>query len=427
MKRLVLFLFLLGWIFVGNVFSQSLPRIDYRWPDSLKGFQENVWCLLVKDGIIFAGTSDMYLFVSTDTGKTWIQRGPKSGLTIDLGLVWGLAVTPSGKLLLAGFSGMYSSTDNGVSWKEIPMFHGHYVYNFLVSRSGKIFSTSSYGICVSSDDGNTWHQVGDTLARSALCLAQTPSGTILAGDLRPFEMNSSSGILRSTDDGNTWTLSNNGLTGTSKNIESIAAYPSGFSQEVFLATYMDGAYYSNNDGLSWSHINDIPLILGRAVGVFPPLGVFIGFQATTHDPLYRLVGSSWQTIPGLRGYIVLSLAQFSPNQILVGTHDGVFLLTWENPLKVADKGIPTAYQLFQNYPNPFNPTTTIEFSLPERSFVKLTVYNALGQEVAVLVDEEKSPGKYTVTFDGSKLPSGVYFCRLHTGGFDDTREMVLVK
>ena len=430
MKRLLLFLFLLGWMFVGSVFSQSLSRIDYRWPDSLKGFQESVWCLLVKDGIIFAGTSGMYLFVSTDTGKTWVERGPESGLTIDLGIVWGLAVTPSGKLLLAGFSGMYSSTDNGVSWKEIPMFHGHYVYNFLVSRSGKIFSTSSYGICVSLDDGNTWHQVGDTLARSALCLAQTPSGTILAGDLRPFEMNSSSGIIRSTDDGNTWTLSNKGLTGTSKNIESIAAYPSGFSQEVFLATYMDGAYYSNDDGLSWSRITEIPqeAFRGGAAAVFPPLGVFIGFSDPLYDPLYRRVSSiSWQVIPGLKGYMVLSLAQFSSNQILVGTHDGVFLLTWENPLKVEDKGIPTAYQLFQNYPNPFNPTTTIEFSLPERSFVKLIVFNALGQEIETLVSEEKQAGIHRIQFNGSNLPTGVYFYRLETPKFIETKKIILVK
>jgi len=65
--------------------------------------------------------------------------------------------------------------------------------------------------------------------------------------------------------------------------------------------------------------------------------------------------------------------------------------------------------------------------LPERSFVKLTVYNALGQEVAVLVDEEKSPGKYAVTFDASKLSSGIYFYRLETPKFIETKKMILVK
>ena len=430
MKRL--FVLLIGMFFLSilpvEVLGQT-PRIEYRWPDSLKGRQENVWCLLVKDGIIFAGTSNMYLFVSTDTGKTWIKRGRESGLTVDGGTVWGLAVTSSGKLLLAGFDGMYFSTDNGVSWKEIPMFHGHYVYNFLVSRSGKIFSTSSYGICVSLDDGNTWHQVGDTLARSALCLAQTPSGTILAGDLRPFEMDSSRGILRSTDDGNTWVLSNNGLTGTSKNIVGIAAYPSGFSQEVFMVTYMDGAYYSNNDGLSWSRITELPqeAFRGGAAAVFPPLDVFLGFSDPLYDPLYNRLGTSWHAIPGLKGYMVLSLAQFSANQILVGTHDGMFLLTWENPLKVEDRNLPATFQLFQNYPNPFNPTTTIEFSLPERSFVKLTIYNTLGQEVEVLVNEEKQAGTHRIQFNASNLPSGIYFYRLETSKFVETKKMILIK
>jgi len=62
-----------------------------------------------------------------------------------------------------------------------------------------------------------------------------------------------------------------------------------------------------------------------------------------------------------------------------------------------------------------------------REHIKLTVYNILGEEVTTLVDEEKSPGEYTVTFDGSRLPSGVYFYRLHAGRFNETREMVLVK
>ena len=88
---------------------------------------------------------------------------------------------------------------------------------------------------------------------------------------------------------------------------------------------------------------------------------------------------------------------------------------------------PKSFSLSQNYPNPFNPTTTIEFQIPERSFVKLSVFNALGQEVAVLVDEEKSPGKYTVTFDGSKLSSGIYFYRLEAGNFVETKKMIFVK
>ena len=88
---------------------------------------------------------------------------------------------------------------------------------------------------------------------------------------------------------------------------------------------------------------------------------------------------------------------------------------------------PSTFMLSQNYPNPFNPTTNIVYTVPHRAHIKLTVYNILGEEVATLVDEEKAPGEYTVTFDGSRLASGVYFYRLHAGRFNETREMVLVK
>ncbi len=74
--------------------------------------------------------------------------------------------------------------------------------------------------------------------------------------------------------------------------------------------------------------------------------------------------------------------------------------------------LPEHYLLSQNYPNPFNPTTTIKYELPKAAYVRLVVYDILGREVKVLVDEQKEAGNYTVKFDGSDLPSGVYFYRI---------------
>ena len=85
------------------------------------------------------------------------------------------------------------------------------------------------------------------------------------------------------------------------------------------------------------------------------------------------------------------------------------------------------YRLFQNYPNPFNPSTKIEYSIPQRSFVLLKVYDVLGSEVITLVNEEKSVGSYEVGFDASSLPSGVYFYKLQAGAFIETKKMVLMK
>jgi len=89
--------------------------------------------------------------------------------------------------------------------------------------------------------------------------------------------------------------------------------------------------------------------------------------------------------------------------------------------------IPTVYNLSQNYPNPFNPTTQIQFALPKESFVKLSVYNVIGQEIQVLVNKNMSAGNYKVNFDASKLNSGMYLYRIETADYTSVRKMLLVK
>jgi len=88
---------------------------------------------------------------------------------------------------------------------------------------------------------------------------------------------------------------------------------------------------------------------------------------------------------------------------------------------------PTSYALRQSYPNPFNPTSVISYSLPMQSFVRLSVYNVLGQEVATLVNGVQDAGIKSVEFDASKLPSGLYFYRITAGTFRDMKKMLLLK
>jgi hypothetical protein len=95
----------------------------------------------------------------------------------------------------------------------------------------------------------------------------------------------------------------------------------------------------------------------------------------------------------------------------------------ENPAQ----DIPREFALGQNYPNPFNPTTAISFQLPVASQVKLAVYDLLGREVAVLVDGPKAAGSYTVSFDASGLPSGMYLYRLHSPAYVQTRKLLLTR
>ena len=88
---------------------------------------------------------------------------------------------------------------------------------------------------------------------------------------------------------------------------------------------------------------------------------------------------------------------------------------------------PSNFTLAQNYPNPFNPTTTINYELPANVFVALKVYDMLGREVAVLVNQREDAGNYSVRFDGNRLASGIYFYRLEAGSFVSVKKLVVVK
>ena len=87
----------------------------------------------------------------------------------------------------------------------------------------------------------------------------------------------------------------------------------------------------------------------------------------------------------------------------------------------------TDYTLSQNYPNPFNPSTIIKYEIKNKAQVTLKIYNALGKEIKTLVNENKTPGNYSVKFDGSDLPSGIYYYKLTAGNFNKVMRMILVK
>jgi hypothetical protein len=94
---------------------------------------------------------------------------------------------------------------------------------------------------------------------------------------------------------------------------------------------------------------------------------------------------------------------------------------------VVEVSTPYTYSLSQNYPNPFNPSTTISWQLKNDGFVTLKVYDQLGKEVATLVNEEKPAGSYEIEFNASSLASGVYYYRISSGNFVDTKKMILMK
>ena len=157
----------------------------------------------------------------------------------------------------------------------------------------------------------------------------------------------------------------------------------------------------------------------------------LGFdvERRTHDSVFEVVGfvggSGSTTEP--RNY------SFTDSKISSGSYtyrlkqidyDGSF--EYSDEVKV-DVTTPSVYALEQNYPNPFNPSTSINFSMGEPGIVKLSLYNLLGQEVKLLVNEFKEAGPHTITFDASSLTSGAYFYTLETLQFKQTKKMLLAK
>jgi hypothetical protein len=155
---------------------------------------------------------------------------------------------------------------------------------------------------------------------------------------------------------------------------------------------------------------------------------------------------------GDNGFVLVDLAR-NPPQIMdyggrggdrIALEDGIVAVSNRYALHIFDvrdvvtdiaeppDDLPRSFALSQNYPNPFNPSTTIEYSLPVRSKVTLSVFNILGQQVTTLVDEEQPAGTHAVPWDGTSdsgngVASGVYLYRIKAGGFSDTRKMILLK
>ncbi len=96
-------------------------------------------------------------------------------------------------------------------------------------------------------------------------------------------------------------------------------------------------------------------------------------------------------------------------------------------VNIISTAIPTDYKLFQNYPNPFNPSTNIKYQIVNSSYILLTVYDLLGREISILVNQKQSAGTYEVNFNEGNLSSGIYFYMLTSGNFKDVKKMLLVK
>ncbi len=161
--------------------------------------------------------------------------------------------------------------------------------------------------------------------------------------------------------------------------------------------------------------------------------LFISSASSSYTQFNVPIFYSLPDIPDT-AFISIIISDSSSGNINIGTSAIIDDLAFGGPTDVEPVDqIPSAYSLKQNYPNPFNPSTTIEFSIPEESFVELKVYNILGKEVATLAYNTYSSGSYKVDFNGEDLSSGIYIAKINAtakeGNFNFSKslKMTLIK
>lgn len=406
MKK-TLFIFLI----VGNVL---LIDICYsQWIQVSNGIGNILAGTLTADGTnMFAGGTSAGVYYTSNSGANWVQTSLNSQLVF--------ALINSGSNVLAGTfnGGTFRSTDNGASWNQVTMGSNMTVWAYCYSGSNVFAGTfcpivANMGVYKSTDNGLTWSLAG---VNNREVRSITSEGNyIYAGTI-------DSGVFVSSNSGTNWIKSSL----NNRNVRSLAA-----NGNFVYAGIMNsqGLFLSTDNGDTWvqSSLNNRDCQALTFQGSTVLTGTALHGVYVSNDN-----GTNWEQKNEGLGHLSVSALIIHNGYVYAGTSGGgVYRRAISELLSIqpVSNQIPSSYSLSQNYPNPFNPATKIRFDISGTSAAQtfLSVYDLLGREVAVLVNEKLTPGEYEVDFDGSNLPSGVYYCKLKAGDFVETRKMVLVK
>ncbi|MBK7380942.1 MAG: T9SS type A sorting domain-containing protein [Ignavibacteriales bacterium] len=362
-----------------------------------------------------------------------------------------LEARSGGKMYVAHFAGI-DIYDNGVwSVMDLAAVGITYIYDFKFDASDNMWIGSPEGLW--KFDGATWtnwNTTNSNIAADAVWAIEIDkeNNIIYAGAHNTLNFPYYGGLSYFNGTGNVFTTFLEGSSPIShKQVEDLALDTLG---NIWILTQGEGINVHNPNGVLGFECID------RTLKTDPIPVELISFEATTNGSNISLnwqtstetnnsgfsierkqVGNQdWNQIAFVTGFGTTTEPKsysFTDENLSAGKYqyrlnqidfDGTF--EYSNAIE-AEIYSPLEFSLEQNYPNPFNPTTLITFGLQEKSIVNLKVFNLIGEEVALLLNEEKAAGVHTLTFNSESLPSGVYFYKLQAGSFTQTKKMILLR
>jgi photosystem II stability/assembly factor-like uncharacterized protein len=342
--------------------------------------------------------------------------------------------------------GLGRSTNGGASFlgatSGLDLTYSNWMVPYVMDKNNPlILYCGTYKIHKTTNGMASWTVISPDLANGHV----QNLGTITTVDVSKSDPNV---IYCGTDDANVWVTVNGGSNWTKINsglpfrwVTRVTIHPeqasicyvtlSGYKTDssgahVFKTTNFGATWGSISSNLPNAPVND--LIIDPAILSTLYIATDVGVMVSTND------GANWSVynsgIPSSIPCHDLTMHN-ATRKLVVWTHGRSAYSTSMSPLGITPVNeIPVNYGLMQNFPNPFNPVTTIRYSIPASSRaerVSLVVFDVTGKLAAVLVQTEQNPGVYEVSFDAGNLSSGVYFYRLTSGTFSETRKMLLVK
>jgi|WetSurMetagenome_2_1015567.scaffolds.fasta_scaffold05047_5 hypothetical protein len=387
---------------------------------------------------------DVEMLVGTATGQVWhsVDGLHWEDLTYDLppDYIKDVGIDPDdGKIYLVTPNGTYALYGN--SWAKLPQpYAGE---SIGINSQGTIAIGIGSHMYISDDNGQNWTNI-NTGAPGVTNIVFDNNDQAYFGATDQFNSQSLGVFTADPPDYNNWVQLGTGLENkivTNVSFVDNETFTSSCTGDIYAGT-KDGGLFIFNNGQFTEHSNGITstnpvtsissiIVQGNSV----PIIEFAQEVASTYNPslcnseLLQFATDVAVRLVMVRSFeLNKSLKINSSTYVYYGTTGaGILRKDLLSDVQITSKELPSEYSLEQNYPNPFNPSTTIRFSIPEQSFVTLEVFNTLGERIATLVSDELNAGNYKSEWSASKLSSGIYFYKLTTEKFSQSRKMILIK